>query len=294
MILPTLALMAERWRRVVFAVGVSATVLGAGCVPSVRPYTVPVHEQVLAQEGLVYGSAPGVSGNPVDLELDLFEPAGSVDADRPAVVFVHGGGFTTGSRHEIRYLAEDFARRGYVTATIDYRLRAGSYFSFAAPSDEARSAITDARHDAQAAVRWMRANAAAHRVDPDRIAVVGYSAGGMTALGVAFRSDDPGSSGTPGVSSRVCTAVSLSGMAAEDGIDASDPPVTLIHGSADDLVPTHLARYTALAAASVGRLARYHEYPGVGHLLIIDPRAATYRDVTAESLADALTADACS
>ena len=259
-----------------------------------RPFVAQTHPGVIATEALEYGHAVDAEGADVALELDLFEPEGDVSPARPAVVFVHGGGFTAGTRAEIRYLAEDFARRGYVTVSIDYRLRSGTIFSFASPNADAQAAIIDARHDAQAAVRWVKAHAGAYRIDPTRVAIAGYSAGAITALGVAFRSDDPGDSGTPGESSRVCTAVSLSGVHVEGGIDPSDPQVTLIHGSVDDIVPTEQARATAFGAAASGRLARYHEYPGVGHLLIIDPRSSTYRDVLADALSRALSAGPCS
>lgn len=283
--------MAERWR-----VGLVAGVVLAATACSVapRPFVTPVRSGVVATEDLVYGEATDVDGDRVSLRLDVIEPAGDSSPSRPAVVVVHGGGFTTGNRGEIRYLAEDLARRGFVAVPIDYRLRSGNIYSFADPSADAVAAITDARHDAQAAVRWVKAHAADFRVDPSRVSITGYSAGGMTALGVAFRSDDPGTSGTPDQSSRVCTAVSLSGAAVEGGIDASDPSVTLLHGSADEIVPFRLAQLTALVAASSGRLHRFVTYPDVGHLVIIDPRARRYRDDIAEGLAAALDDGPCS
>lgn len=272
----------------------AALVAASGCVASARPYVTAIHPGVTATAGVVYGQSVDRDGDLVDLRLDVVEPAGDRSTGRPAVIVVHGGGFTTGNRGEIRFLADDLAKRGYVAVTIDYRLRRGEYFSLASPTPSAAGAITDARHDAQTAVRWLKANAASYRVDPTKVAIAGYSAGAITALGVAFRSDDPGDGGWGNQSSRVCTAVSLSGMAAEGGIDPSDPPVTLLHGTADEIVPFALAQVTAAATAANGRPANVVVYPGVGHLVIIDQRAKRYRDDIAQALATALTNGPCS
>ena len=94
--------------------------------------------------------------------------------------------------------------------SINYRLSPDGC-SANAPSGSCVQAIIDAQHDAQAAVRFLRANAATYGVDTDRIAIGGTSAGAITALNVGYNPDDPGTSGNPGQSSAVKGAVSLSG-----------------------------------------------------------------------------------
>ena len=128
--------------------------------------------------GLAYGSAPDLQGNQVTLRLDLYQPTGDTAARRPAIVWVHGGGFTTGSRTDsyIVDLATSYAKLGYVSASISYRLLAPNGCGGAATSECVTAAIA-AKHDAQAAVRWLRANAANLRVDSSRIAIGGASAG---------------------------------------------------------------------------------------------------------------------
>src|SRR5690242_2770308 len=165
---------------------------------------------------LTYGSAPDQSGNSVALTLDMYRPAGDTQTGRPAIVLVHGGGFSAGNSHNgaVVTMAKGFAQRGYVAVSINYRLfnttkeKCGTQ---ATPSQNCITAAITAQHDAQAAVRWLRRNATTYGIDPTRIAVGGGSAGAATALAVAVNSTDPGASGNPGYSSKVGAAISISG-----------------------------------------------------------------------------------
>jgi acetyl esterase/lipase len=105
------------------------------------------------------------------LQLDLAWPKG--DGPFPAVICIHGGGFRAGTRQGYDGLCIKLAQKGYVAATVTYRL---------APKYQFPAAIFDVK----AAVRWMRANAAKYHIDPERIGVTGGSAGGHLAqfLGV--------------------------------------------------------------------------------------------------------------
>ena len=98
------------------------------------------------------------------VHLDLFWPTGS-DRPRPAIVVVHGGGWLKGNKSKFRPIARRLAERGYVTAAIEYRLGGEAKFPAAV-------------HDCMAAVRWLRANHRRLKIDPQRIAAVGGSAGG--------------------------------------------------------------------------------------------------------------------
>ncbi|MYM69813.1 alpha/beta fold hydrolase [Pseudoduganella sp. FT55W] len=99
------------------------------------------------------------------LQLDAYLPAGQ---RLPAVVFVHGGGWKSGYRSEFVPMALRLAQHGYAAVTVSYRL-----------SGEAR--YPAAVQDVQAAVRWVRAHAGELRIDPQRIALAGGSAGGQIA-----------------------------------------------------------------------------------------------------------------
>jgi dienelactone hydrolase len=182
-----------------------------------------------------FGSAVGVGGAAQPLLLDLFQPRTDGGGPRPAILWMHGGGFTEGHKGEMTEYARRFAQRGYVSASVDYRLRPDAVFEYTDPGDPVgEAAKRDAQHDVQAAVRWLRANAAQLHVDPEHIIVAGYSAGGTTALRVALYPDDPGASGNPGHSSRVAAAVVVSGF--PQGLREGTVPVLMLHGDRDTKV----------------------------------------------------------
>lgn len=182
--------------------------------PVAGRYQKQVFDEVSIARDVPYGAAPGLDGSSQELLLDLYQPAGD-DADRrAAIVFVHGGGFRTGDKTigVSPELAEHFARLGYVTVSANYRLLAVGRCSGSNADDGGCSnAALEGIHDGQAAVRWLRAHADEHRLDPNRIAIAGESAGGVIATGAGTWSDGPGESGTPGVSSEVQAFMSLSG-----------------------------------------------------------------------------------
>lgn len=252
-------------RRALAALAISAVLTAASCAtpPPVGPYAdrSPGVERI---EDLTYGEAVDEYGDLETLQLDMFRPAGFA-GPRPAIVFIHSGAFTGGYREEQSALAEEFAERGYVTVTVSYRLREGEWIWFNSPSDVVLGAARDARHDAQAAVRWLRANAEQYGVDAGHIGAVGYSAGGITAIGMAQHPEDPGDSGTADQSSQVCVAVAISGIAVEGAIEADDAPVMMFHGADDFIIPASYARETAWVAAIHKKLVGYVEFPKIGH-----------------------------
>jgi acetyl esterase/lipase len=119
-------------------------------------------EGVGVQEEIVYKSL-----GQRKLHLDVFYPQNKSEKS-PAVLLIHGGGWRTGDRSLMVPMAQQLAKRGYVAATVEYRL------SLEAP-------YPAAVHDLKAAVRWLRANAGDYAIDTGRIAAFGTSAGGQLA-----------------------------------------------------------------------------------------------------------------
>jgi acetyl esterase/lipase len=125
---------------------------------------VPVLPRTVIMRGnVVYASI----GNR-QLHMDLFEPAKSRGKSFPAILFIHGGGWSSGDRSMEFPLAQRLAAGGFVTAAVEYRL-----------SPEAR--YPAAVCDLKAAVRWLRAHASAYHIDTTKIGVCGGSAGGHLA-----------------------------------------------------------------------------------------------------------------
>jgi acetyl esterase/lipase len=131
------------------------------------PAKLDVPDSVTFEPDIEYAKPTGES-----LQLDLARPK-TGDGPFPAVICIHGGGFRAGDRHGYDKLCLRLAEKGYVAATVEYRL---------APNHPFPGAI----HDVKAAVRWVRANAKKYHIDPERIGVMGGSAGGHLAqfLGV--------------------------------------------------------------------------------------------------------------
>lgn len=258
--------------RSLVALALGATLL-AGCTVPRPPgdgtlrYRDQVFSAVTTTTDITYGSASDADGNPVDLKLDLYQPSGDTAAKRPALVWVHGGGFTSGDKSSGRSKATFFARLGYVAVSINYRLLSpDGCGGNPNPTPVCQNAALEAQHDAQAAVRWLRANAATYRIDTSRIAMAGGSAGAVTSVLAATHSEDPGTSGNPGQPSDIRAAVSVSGgMNTNQLIDAGDSPTLFIHGTEDTVVPFAWAVQNAAAMYNLGILTVLEPIEGAGH-----------------------------
>ena len=148
-------------------------------------YLDPVFPTITTSSNIVWGSAPDLAGNPVSLNLDMYQPTGDAAAQRPALVVAHSGGFFTHTKTDGVSVdfAKYFASLGYVVISINYRLLAkvdcGSLQGLISDASGCKVAAMAAALDGQAAVRWLRANATTYRIDPNRIAMSGDSAGAL-------------------------------------------------------------------------------------------------------------------
>lgn len=179
--------------------------------------------------------------------LDLYLPKKPASEKIPCIVVIHGGGWRSGDKTRFAAIATHLAEQGFAAACIGYRLL---------PEVQFPAPILDCK----AAVRWVRANAAKHGIDPDRLGAIGGSAGGhlVAMLGTSSHVKElEGDGGNPGISSRVhavvamATPAEMSRAAERAGIDQKmvalispvthvtkdSAPLLLLHGTKDTLVP---------------------------------------------------------
>ncbi len=231
-----------------------------------------------ATTGITYATEPSLTtGAPEALRLDMYQPRGDTSTARPAIVVIHGGGFVGGTRSQLADIAQRWARRGYVTVSIDYRLDPGARCQaiqdglvppdqLAAETARCRRAIDTAQYDAHGAIRWLRANAATYRIDPTRIAALGGSAGAVTAVHVAYRSDVPGTTGDHDEQDpTVRAALAMSGCNYDPAsIGPDDAPVSFLASEFDQAVPYTCVVDTAARARAAGLVAPVLSYLGEG------------------------------
>jgi para-nitrobenzyl esterase len=185
----------------------------------------------------------------VNLFTDIFEPANDTCTKRPLVFFMWGGAFRTGTRQDETGDCRQFAKRGFVCATIDYRMGVDGVASKENTSTPAFMSTQDTR----AAVRFFRKNAAQYKIDTGAIYVGGCSSGAYAAMWTGYLDEadeippevnrkaleggNEGVSGNPGYSSRFAGVLSLSGGVHDTTwINSGDIPMAMVQCSGDPLV----------------------------------------------------------
>lgn len=200
--------------------------------------------------------------------LDLYQPDRDTLSKRPVIILVHGGGFVSGSKELWDGPAKQLAKRGYVALAINYPLSSSSNTPGTFSNSFPYEPINKAREATLAAVRWARANATTYKLDPDRIAVLGNSAGAVTALYAAYDTDIIANTSNSQFSSRISAAVSnAGGMKASDipKIGKNDPPSLIFHGLNDGIVPVSTSKQVDAKLTELGIPHEAYYYPGVQH-----------------------------
>ncbi len=257
-------------------------------------YDVRVRSDVVYGQGAVRRAWDAERFTVTDLVLDVYGP---VDAPgpRPALVCIHGGGFRGGDKLHaamVRF-AEGFAARGWVTFSINYRLqRDAGLIPDAWPEapvewdpDQVR-ALYPAARDTKAALRWVHTNAERLDIHPDYITVLGGSAGSF--LAVMAGASDPGdftdelldedptlATTNLGARSDVATVIdhwgghahllALEMMDGRSRWDATDAPISIVHGTEDPTVPFAAAEALRAAYESTGVPYAWYPLEGRGH-----------------------------
>jgi acetyl esterase/lipase len=254
-----------------------------------------VSDDVRVQYDLEYGEAETYLGTKKTLQFDFYEPYNDSLRFRPLIITVFGGSFIVGNRSwvDMQAWGDSLARRGYVVASIDYRLG----YNPASEKSLIRAAYR-AGQDVSAAVSFFKKEYAAYGVDTNRIFLLGNSAGSIASLIAAFLQDDERPPETYGdkvrpnlnslnrdvnsnQSAAVAGVVSLwGGLTDMNFIDASDNvPVCFIHGQDDKTVPYDVgpayninllpliygSSYLASRMDSLGIYNELHLFPDKGH-----------------------------
>ncbi len=253
-------------------------------LPATEPlYPVAVESAVVYGQGQVGAPAPGSK----NLLLDVYRPIGAdTTGERsPAVLIIHGGGFTGGSRTqaELVTIARAMAARGFVAVSIDYRLvpdapvPSARVASLRAPATAGtsgadlaqRTAAVAAVDDALSAVDWLRANASRLNVDPSRFGLLGGSAGAITAVHLGYVLDDYGIAANP-----FSFVVDLWGaslipandpVAAANHLESGEPPLFVVHGTNDPTVPFSASELLVARARAQRLVHDFHPVTGGGH-----------------------------
>jgi len=140
--------------------------------------------QISVASNVQFGTATDHQGNPYTLRMDIYYPNLTIDPSpkRPFVMLFHGGGFSSGDKQsgDIKDLCIHLAQRGYVCATVNYRI--GYNFTEYGQYKARYRAI----QDGHAAMRYIIQNASTIRIDTSWIFVGGQSAGSLLALGMVY------------------------------------------------------------------------------------------------------------
>jgi acetyl esterase/lipase len=258
---------------------------------------VPVAGPIAAQSGKQPGGSASIEKNIVfgkggntDLKLDIYRPPAGTEK-RIATIHIHGGGFTAGSKDNLADRVAPLVALGYVAIPVQYRL-----------AGEAKWPAQI--EDVKAAIRWTRANAKTLGVDPEKIAVFGYSAGGHLALfaaGTANRPEFEGKNGTPGAGTQVAACCAYypatevrprpdgtANILLQAGSDeaahraaspltyvaAGFPPTVIFHGTADVTIPLESSERLFKQFRDVKVPAELHAFEGVPHAFDSNPEFA--------------------
>jgi len=222
---------------------------------------------------VVYGK-----GGDVDLHADIYKPTGP--SKRMAVLHFHGGGFAGGNKNGLAARLQSMSALGYTNVAVQYRL-----------SGVARWPAQI--EDVKAAIRWTRANASKLGIEPARIALAGYSAGGHLALfanGTQNQAQYEGSGGNAGAGTQLAAVIAyypVTGPAWE-GFRKAFPlpegsseeawkqvevgthvkgfaPTILHHGLADTTVAPESSQEFLKVLRGAGIPSELHEFAGVPH-----------------------------
>ncbi|MFC5471275.1 prolyl oligopeptidase family serine peptidase [Cohnella suwonensis] len=210
--------------------------------------------KVKAHEDLIYQTKQNYRMEQEKLALDLYEPENDTFPMRPVVVFFHGGGFSGGDKRDAAEISNEWASRGYVVLSANYRLRDDPFQDF-------DGTLNDAMDDVKGVLGWIEEHQSEYRLDHDRIAIGGDSAGGILSINFANVFLTGGIQNPFGI----FAIIDIYGGMVQNVQNPHFPPMILIHGTKDNIIPYHSSEtfYGILKEQDA-----YHDFltmEGVGH-----------------------------
>ncbi|MFP3944807.1 MAG: alpha/beta hydrolase [Alphaproteobacteria bacterium] len=217
--------------------------------------------------------------------LDVYPP-GPMEGKAPVVLFFHGGSWRKGDKRLYRWLGRALAWRGFLAVIPNYRLFPHAAFPVF-------------MEDAAMAVAWTRTHAPLYGGDPGRIHVMGHSAGAYMVTLLGLDADYLQAAALS--PSDLCSVIGISGPYSMDPLADEDvrpvfegtpdlervkpinfvngeaPPMLLLHGGRDVLVPARQADLLHGALTELGGAARKVVYPALGHIEIVLTLTPFYR-----------------
>ncbi len=255
-----------------------------------KRYKQDIFSNVDSITNIKYGAALNIKGEIEELLLDVILPANDTVKKRPLLIFIHGGGFKDNTKTGVitSKLCNSFAKKGYVTATINYRLK----LEHNGDVTDYHEAMYRAQQDGKAAIRFFRRYAEEYGIDTAQIFITGTSAGCETALAIAYMDENEipkdidqkkwgsldGASGNSGYSSKVKAVINNWGALIDyKWIQKGDVPLFNIAGTMDKTVPydssfdSHGFKYGAYIlykhCLSIGVSSGWRPFIGAGHTL---------------------------
>jgi para-nitrobenzyl esterase len=254
-------------------------------------YKEQVFSAVTKTSNVTYSTSNGTT-----LKLDVYEPTGDTASLRPLLIMAHGGSFSSGTKANDNVcvsICNSFAKRGYVTASIDYRL--GSVIQML-DSAYAINTVMKAISDGKSAIRFFRKDAATtntYRIDPNQIFAGGNSAGAVLYMHVIYidsvnecppplravinsNGGIEGNSGNDGYSSELQGLMNLAGgLNVPEFVGPNSRPSFNAQGDADNTVPYNCANaqggLTPVRLCGLGVLEPLYNQFSVNHVSIVYP-----------------------
>lgn len=241
----------------------------------------PSADNVIEHRDIVYKTIDSIN-----LKLDIYNKVGH-SGDAPLIIFIHGGSWSGGDKRDYKLYTIPFAQKGYITASVQYRLSGVAKF----PAQLL---------DVNDAVKFLKRNASEYHIDASKIVLVGGSAGGHLVLLSAYSNlTQFNKNGNDGVTAEVQgvvdiygpTDITLEGLRDKKSIttligksynEAPDayeqasplnyvsknvPPTLIFHGSIDNLVPVSQSDILSDNLKTLGVPVSYHKLKGWPHAM---------------------------